>query len=219
MIFLSPDEQSTGLTPRAPPEPTPPDQPSPPLGETVSAAFGLENDVVNVFDLLTRPTFTPDPAYNPIDDPAVMGTSYETNYLDNFVGSQSEAESRSIMARIDRENRQRQTMAQSGIPGVIAGLAAGALSPLMLIPLGSLGRFGTMAVRMGLESRLARAAIGGVEGAAKGAAISVPYTALHEGLLQGTQETRTWDETKDAFVWGALGSAALGAVVGGACGT
>ncbi len=161
--------------------------------DVLESAFGLNNDVVNAANWLARPTFKPEPGFDPL--PMLKGTKYEENYLDNFVGVQSTAEARSVMARIDREEQMRATMARSGFEGFLANIAAGSLSPTMLIPVVGWARDAGIVAR-----------------AATGAGLVATAVAGQEAVLQATQETRT---AEDSF-WAIGGSAVLGAALGAA---
>lgn len=200
MIYVEQQDQFAGLTPHA--APATPDNLSPSLSEIGSAAFGLNNDVVNAMDYLSRPTFARERDHNPLD--IIKGSKYETNYLDNFVGSQSAAETRSIMSRLDREEQERGVMANSGVTGFLMSMGAGALSPTTLIPIGGWIARGATLAKAG---RIALAA--GEAGIATGAAV-----ALQEGVLHTAQETRTTEES----AWNIAGSIVLGGVLGGAGG-
>ena len=179
MIILNPP--GPGAVPLAPPLAEP--APAPSAWETVKAAFALENDVVAAIDFMSRPVFEPDPAFEPMS--VLKDTRYEEYYLDRFVGVQSEAEARSVMARIDREERDRRTLAASGFGGFLAGVAAGAMSPTVLIP--TAGWLGAV-VRGGRAGRTAL-------GVAEGALAVAGGVAIQEGILQATQETRTPEES------------------------
>lgn len=203
MIVLS--GQSQGLTPRAFPLPptTEADVPGPSTGETFGAAFGLNNDVVNAIDWINRPTFRRDPGYNPSADPTFVGSKYQQLYSDNFVASNSAEETKSIMDRIDKEEAYRDTLSRAGVMGIAANMAAGTLSPTVLIPIGGWEYAGVRAGRaLAIGIRAAEAA--GIVGAS---------VAGQEAVLQGTQETRTAAESAFAIgsatvLGGALGAAA-----------
>lgn len=165
----------------------------------LEAAFGTENTIVSAFNWMSQPTFEPDPDFNPW--PMIEGTKYEESYLDRFVGVQSEDEAKWLMAKIDREEAQRETVARSGWQGYLAAVAAGILDPTILIPVGG---WATAATRGGRA--LVRAG--------EGAALVGGTVALQEGVLHATQETRT--TTESIF---AIGSAIfLGGALGGAVG-
>ena len=173
--------------------------PAPTLAATIGAAFGADNTVVNAFTYL-RDTWgadnTVDAGYNPWKD--IEGTPYEDHW-DRFVSSNNARYSGIIKARIDREEENRRTVAAAGGTGTIASIAASILDPTLLIPVG-----GEIAAAGKGSYAVARSAVrvGMVAGAA---------TAVQEGVLQATQETRTAEES--AFNIGA--SVVLGGLLGG----
>lgn len=208
MIRVPPGTVGRGVAPQAGPLPEEPAAPSlfPTVGAfgrvvpgVIGAAFELNSDVAAALDLFSRPTFPEDPSFDPM--PLIADTKYEEFYLDRFVGVRSEPEARSVMARIDREEKLRETVARGGIPGTIAAIAAGILSPTSLIPVG------------GYLSAASRAGRAGVR-AGEGAALVGGAVALQEGVLQSAQETRTGVES--LFAIG--GAAVLGGVLGGGIG-
>lgn len=174
-----------------------PEQASPTLGQVAGAAFRADNDVVNAADWLTRPTFEPREGYDVFQDPAFKGSIYQQHFDRNFWNSRSEAETQSIIARIDREQEDRRTLDASGVGGVIMGLAAGIASPTTLLPGGALvrGARGLSALRSALS--VGTAAAGAV--------------AAQEAVLQGTQETRTLTESAINVASGAILGGLLGA--------
>lgn len=193
--ILRPDEVSRGLTPLASPV-VPPDNSRPGLLETAGAAFGLHNDVVNAVEFSARDRPEPDPNYDVFSDPRIKGSKYEANYLDNFVASQSAAETSGIMARIEREERLQQIYARSGTIGGILGFAAGVLSPTTLIPVAGWFGKGVAASRALRAGEVALASAGGA--------------AASEAVMQSAQETRTAAESAFAIT----GAALLGGVLG-----
>lgn len=165
----------------------------------LGAAFGIDNPVVNAFDMLTRPAYEPVEGYSPLDE--IEGTYYSDFYLDRFVGAVSPDETRDIRARIDREEDRRRVLADAGGEGALASLIAGAADPTFLLPLGGWlvpaikgGRAASVAVR-----------------AAEGALITGGAVLGQETILQAAQETRTFEESAFAVGAGTL----LGAILGG----
>lgn len=200
MIRVEAGAIGRGTAPLAPP--MAPAGESPSTWDVVKSAFALENDVVAAIDFMSRPQFEFDPDFDPMG--LIGGTKYESLYLDRFVGVGSEAEARQVMSRIDREEKHREVLARGGFRGFLAGVAAGTLSPTVLIPVGGW---------LGATVRGGRAARGAVR-AAEAAAITSGSVALQEGVLQAAQETRT--TTESLFAIG--GAAILGGVLGGAAG-
>lgn len=218
MLVVPPEQRFAGVTGHAPLAPSyvpEPEQPAPPFfqappgidpdtGTTIGAAFGLNNDVVAGVDLLTRPAFKPDPTYDVANDAEVTGpdSKYGQYHLDRFVGVQSKDEAHAVMSRIDREEAMQATLARSGWAGILATLAAGALSPTTAIPLG-----GWLAD----AARFGRAGVIGVR-ALEGAAIAGGGVATQEAILQRAQETRSVAQS----FWNIGGASILGGILGGA---
>lgn len=174
------------VAPLPPAEPTP----APSMSETWSAAFGLENDVVNAVEAFNKPIFPQDPNY-PLST-KLKDTKYWTDYRDNFIGVRSDDEFNYIANKIDTEQQQRDVLFRSGWTGTIAAVGAGVLSPTMFLPWVGEAR-GAAAIVKGLGL-----------GALAGAAQEIP--------LQLNQETRTTGES--VFAIGA--ATVLGGVLGGA---
>lgn len=172
-------------------EPAPP----PSWADTAGAAFRLENDVVAAYDLVTRNReYKSDPLFNPVskmrDWDAANRTNLWDNYRENFVGVRSEAEFMDILSRINQEQKDKETLSNAGWGGVVMSIAAGTLSPTMLMPF------------IGQERGLAAVGKGALMGGAAGAAQEIP--------LQLAQETRTGAE--------GIGSIAAATVIGGVLG-
>lgn len=173
-----------------------PEPPAPSIGDVFGAAWHLENDVANVLDLMSKPSFTPQsdfrvgPALRDYD--VQNRTSYFEQYRDNFLGVQSEDEMLYKINKINEETAQRETLARAGWLGMVAGVGSGLVSPTVFIPFLAEGR-GLRAV---------------ARGAASGFAAAVPS----ELALMSNQETRTAGDV--ALSLGA--STALGGILGGA---
>lgn len=176
------------------PEPTP----EPTFGETWNAAWHLENDVMNVLDMMSRPQFEPEEDFDiasALKDYDVKNrTGFFDEWRDEFIGIRSQAEMLHKIGRINEQLKQREVIARAGLTGFVASVASGLASPTIFIPFVGQGR-GLVAVGRG-----ARAAF----------IASVPT----ELALQFNQETRSWGET--AFALSA--STALGGILGGAAG-
>lgn len=169
-------------------------------GEALDAAIRLHNPLFNAYQYLSdRAGLSYDPDHNPID--IIGGTKFEAGYLDRFVDSFSEADTRLRMQRIDEEEEQRKTLGAAGVPGMVASVAAGLVDPTLLLPAGTIYR----SIKGG------RAAL--KTGASVGAA-TAGQAAISEAILYGAQQTRTLEESTLA-----VGSAAiLGGILGGAIG-
>lgn len=197
-----PGEQNT-LEPRVPirDEPVAAPAPAPSVSDTVSSAFRTDNTVSSVLNHLGQDDVgEPDPDHDPI---SVIGKDsvYTRNHLDRFLSSRNERDTIRIRDQIDQELKDRRTLEESGAFGIAASLAAGLIDPVNLIPGGSVYR----SVKGGV-SVLKTARSAAVAGASA--------AAISEGILQGTQETRTPEESAVTIGASALLSGVLGAGVG-----
>lgn len=156
-------------------------KPLPEAQDTAAAAFRQSNVIASAYNAIANSgPFEPDPNHNPLD--VVRGTNYERQHLDRFVGSRSEAETRTIMRRIDGEDQDRKTLEAAGAGGTLLSMLAGTLDPTLLLP-------GSIAIKAGREgSQISRAALS--VGAAAGLQAGVQETAL-----QASQETRPLSES------------------------
>lgn len=168
----------------------------PSFGETVASAFRMENDVTNVLDALSRPSFPRQDGFEvgkALRDYDVKNRSSLFNdYRNSFLGVTSEDEMLYTIQRIRKQEADRDTIARSGWLGVSAAISAGLASPTIFLPFLAGGR--------------GMAAVG--RGALAGAAGAVPS----ELALYGNQETRTEGE----LLFGLAASTALGGILGGA---
>jgi hypothetical protein len=162
----------------------------------VGPAFRDTNPVVNLYQMLRSETFPPDPAHNPLS--VIRGTPYEERHLDNFLSSQSEGETRSIMRKIDEEDSDRRVLDEAGAAGTVAQLAAGLIDPTLLLPAGTIYR----GVKGGYS--IARSA------ASVGIAAGLQSTAS-ELALQAGQETRTAGQSTAAIASSVLLAGLIGA--------
>jgi hypothetical protein len=181
------ETQITGFAPYQTPEVV---RPAPAGDEVIGAAFALENDVLNAWELLNRPAFKADPLFNLTQ--SLKDTKYWENYRENFIGVKSQEELNFIASQIDTEEHQRDVLARSGWSGTVAMIGAGMLSPTVALPL--------LGPSRGIRGVGEALLLGGVAGVAQ----EVP--------LQANQQTRTPAET--AFSIGA--STVLGGILGGA---
>lgn len=129
---------------------------SPTFAETMGAAFGLENDVVNLYDYLTKPAYTPDLSFNfkerfnrdklPIDMMPILSRA------------KSEGEYNALLAQARDEYKKKAVLAASGWTGTVAAIGAGVLSPTSFIPFVGQGKRGwAFAEVLGLSAAAATA--------------------------------------------------------------
>ena len=164
----------------------------------LGAAFRQENEIVSA---ATSFRFDPQKAFDPEFRPweEIQGTDYE-RYASRFVGAQDREDMARMKAQIDREIEDRSVLDAAGVGGLAAQMGAALLSPTSLIPGGAIVK-GGKGVSIGLT-------------ALKVGTSAAAATAIQEAFLQGTQQTRTPEES--AFAIG--GSFILGSVLGAAAG-
>ena len=176
--------------------------PSPGFGTLLASAFRTENTVgswvnreINGFGV----TNEVDEKYSPWND--IKGTPYEEHWS-SFVSSNNPRYTEFLKKQIDSETDDRRTLAAGGWGGTVAGMIAGTVDPTLLIPVG-----GEVALAGKGVWRLGKAAVGGAIAGGVG-------TAIQEGALQATQETRTAESTAMNIGGGVI----LGGLLGGAVG-
>lgn len=167
---------------------------SPSTVSTVVAAFRQANPIVSVIDSFRG---MPGNVYDPTHDPRdiLKGTPHEDDDFSLYAGSPNEAFTRSIMARKDREDANRRTLAASGAAGTAALLAAELFNPFNLLPF--------MGVTKGV-----------VATAAKFAATGAAAGAGSEAALQASQVSRSWQESADNIASSTIWTGILGGAIG-----
>lgn len=122
-----------------------------------------------------------------------------TEYYDELLGAKNADHMRAIKNDIVAREKDRLAIQEAGVgANLLAGLAAGILSPTNLIPAGAIVK-GAKGVKTAAS-------------AGKGAAIGVSAMALSESVLHDADPTRTNDESYMALGAGAV----LGGLLGGA---
>jgi hypothetical protein len=166
--------------------------------DVIGAAFETDNSVVswlNYVGDVSRDTGGVQPGYTAWND--IKGTAYE-NYWESFAESSNPARTAAIKQQIDEEQENRRTLAGAGLGGFVASMGAGFIDPTILIPVGGQVK----AAGNGVWS-LSRTALSMGRAGLIGAAAT-------EAILQGTQETRTAEES----VLNIGGSAVLAGLLG-----
>ena len=180
--FLRPRDQSE--LPTLPPRPE-----SEGFWRTLGAGFQQENDIVALYNTLTRQAFPPDPGFNITE--ALEGSEYALDHFRLLARAQSRAEFAQIEGRIRQETRQREILASAGFGGFAAGMGGALFSPTMLIPLAGQAR--------------------GLRGVGQSFALAAGAATAQEVALFADQLTRTEAET--------FGGIAAGTVLGGLLGS
>ncbi len=176
------------------------DQPEVSTIDSLSASFRQENIIGSSLSRANinasyGDILTPDPNFNPYRDEEfkeIVG-----QYPDRFERVYNRAAAGAVRDRIEQENRDRATRDASGWTGVAFDILAGVADPTVLIPGGALVKSGEVGYKIGRT-------------AAVGAAAAGLGTAVQEGALQATQETRSLEES--AYNIG--GSVLLGGIIG-----
>jgi len=164
--------------------------------EGAAAAFRTENTIGST--LASKSYWFDgerDPSYDPWAD--IAGTPYE-EYWDNFTTARSKPHADAIRADIDREVKDRRYLENQGAIGYAQGLAAGIFDPTILLPGGAIVRG-------------AKGGASAIRTAGSVAAYGAGGAALTEGVLQATQQTRTWEESATAIAGATVLSGVLGA--------
>ena len=183
-------------------------KPEPSFMDTLGAAFEADNTVGSLIAHGIDGDPRVDLNFDPIQEAEDRGIDSEL--WDRFTYAADKQAFQRIQDRIANEQANRQTIADAGGKGIAASIIAGTLDPINLIPIG-----GT-AVRIG---KTGKSIYQGVKGTAITASTSI---AAQEAILQGTQETRSIEESAvniagGTFLAGILGGsvAAISNVVGG----
>jgi hypothetical protein len=159
----------------------------------MGAAFQIENDVLNAWQMLTAPTFEDDLNFDLEANLKAAGLWEEDRW--KYVGVQSPGEFLYKTRKIKQERAARMLLEASGPGGIVSSIIAGAASPTVLLPFVGPGVKGAKAV-----------AVGAAWGLAGGFAQEIP--------LQLNQELRTLEESAVSVGF----STVLGGVLGGGIG-
>ena len=166
------------------------------MGDALSAAFRLDNEVVSL---------AVSEATEHIGDEYDLDF-YAADHLGEFEGTDHEfylltaknfRHMESIKSDIRREQADRELLGRSDNE-LVARLAAGILSPLTLLP-------GSAIVKGAKGASVVKSVV-------KGGAVGTAAMAASEGALQATQYTRSLEESAYAIAGGAV----LGGILGGA---
>lgn len=162
------------------------------LREQIPAAFRTEN-IVGSF--LSRAPGTPgvqavDPSFDPFEN--IEGYERQARA---FAYANTPEEVEAVKANIDRERKDRETLAASGAGGFVAAFAAGVMDPTVFIPVGGQLKRGESILKVSRNAMVA----GGVS------------TAAQEVGLHATQDLRTLEESGFNIAGATVLSGLLGA--------
>lgn len=173
------------------PVPEQPPPAAPTLAETWDASFHLENDVVNAYEYLNRPAFKYNPAFDSGAELKKRGWFESKDLRDYFVQSGSIEEFDFLAAKKVQEQARRDVQVRSGFVGFLTSMAAGGLSPTMLMPLVGEAR--------GVKAFFTSASLAAMAGTAQ------------EAVLQLNQDERSISESVTSISMQTI----LGSVLGG----
>jgi hypothetical protein len=190
------DAEPAGFAPQIA-EPLAITPPVPPFGKLFEAALQRQNPYVSAIEALRQPSFAP---YDPEFDPFTNIQGYE-DYASAFINANNEDDVLSVKTRIDAERKRSSLLDAGGWRGLLANIGAGAIDPVMFIPIGG---------ELVAVSRTGRALQGALH---TGVAAGVG-AATQEAALQGTQLTRPLSESFETVAAATLLGGVLGAGVG-----
>ncbi|WP_341914537.1 hypothetical protein [Ferrovibrio terrae] len=169
-----------------------------PFADLLAAGFRQDNSIGSLITAgrYRRPAGA---AGEPDFDPLPMLEDRYLAHATHFVDAESAEDVSRIKRRLDAEAEDKRLLAEGGLAGMAASLAAGLTDPINFIPVGGQiyrsGRIGASVARSALST--------GAAGAAAG--------VLSEGALQATQLTRTPQESAEAVAASAMLSGVFGA--------
>lgn len=163
-------------------------------GDIWKAAFSMENTLGSYLANGVKPAFTPVQGYDPLTTDVSDINGYE-QFADLFRYSRSPEETAYIKQSIERENKNRNIINESGAHGVIASIAAGVTDPINLV---------TMGIPVAQGAKLTTQMI-----------YASAATGVTESVLQAQQQTRTIEESAVNMVGAALVTGVLGTALAG----
>ncbi len=151
----------------------------PTTSEIIAAAFRQGNMMVSAITSRTlNEKLFPTPGAKQLSNDQLIAKVKEDglmNYLSQFIDVYDEAQYAAKVEQLIREEEDQKILAASGVPGILASVAAGVVDIPTLLPVGAGVRAAQTAVKAATR----------VGGAAAGQA------ALSESVLQASQETRS----------------------------
>jgi len=177
----------------------------PRLDKQVRSAFSLENTIGSALADRGSPDQNlaqTDPLAAALFDAQDFLTPEEKGYSERFNEANSFRDVEAIRARIADEKAAKETMASGPLPEWLVGTIAAVVDPTTVLPVaGPLIKGGRAAVALGSFARVGASAAAGA--------------GVQEAVLQGTQVSRTMEESAASV----LGALLLGGVIGSAAGT
>lgn len=198
MPFLTTTDAEQGMASQPPSIPQANDSSPAFLTETVPAAFRQGNSVGAGLAREWAVPSVEDPAFDPFSG---LEDRYQP-FARSFIQAENPADVGRIKRQIDQELDDRSTLSAAGGAGVAAGLVAGILDPINLLPVG------------GIAARAATRAAGALDGALATARAGLLSSTAQEAALTGMQETRSPAESAVNIATATLLSGVLGGAVG-----
>jgi len=186
--------------------PKDPFAPGPSMGDVVGAAwrdgvpYAAYQAAKGILGFLSA---TPGAGVDPSFDlkSFIGGTKYESQYLDDFIGTPNETAMRATMAKIDTRERDNQTLSDAGFAGKVVQVGLGFLDPTNYIPF--------VDVVSGAAKGMTAARI-----ALRAGALGAAQSTTGEALLQATQPGRERQESAGNIASATILSGLLGAGIG-----
>lgn len=166
---------------------------------TLGAAFRQQNTIGSLLGYGLNPSLTA--ITNPDFDPQPLIPENRREQAMVYAHANNPQEVAAITARLDQEDADRRTLGEGGFWGVAAQMAAGALDPINLIPVGG------EAVAASRGARI-------LAGAIKTAAVGAGAMTAQEALLHATQVERTLGESALNVGVGTFAAGVLGGIGG-----
>lgn len=170
------------------------------FGETVGAAFRLENPIVSWF-------VSPYRDFTGADEPGfdafvrAQGTVLD-DYPEMLADVHNEHDFQVALGAAERELRDKRALRSAGALGVVTAMGAGSLDPIVFLPVA------------GVASKFVRGT-SLLSGAVRTALAGGISASLSEAELQSQQVTRTWEESALNITGATLLSGVLGGAVAG----
>ncbi len=174
------------------------------LAQQIRAAFTLENSVgsaLNVTGLPDQNLAQTDPLAAALFDAEEFLSPEEKAYSDRFTGANSYRDIEAIRFRIADEKAAHEAMASGPLPEWLIGTVAAVVDPTTVLPMaGPLVKGGRAAVALGSFGRVGVSAAAGA--------------GVQEAVLQGTQVSRTAEESAASVLGALIVGGAIGSVAG-----
>ncbi len=173
--------------------------------QKISANFTQENNLfsgVSEFKTLFEMPDNLTPADTPENYNALEHIQGYEDHADTFAFAETPTDTEFFKRKIDKQRENKKIIAEGGWLNFVAGLSAGILDPINLIPVGSAARVTYKAGESFLKGAVATGRAGFLG------------SSLSEAMLHTTQETRTFGESAMNIAGGTLLSGVIGGSIG-----